>query len=72
MNHKQEGFASAGVMTLLVGGAALGGLLLYGAKSGQELPLWPALAVAAVNVVAAVKIVFDTRQARQQRQPPAS
>ncbi len=69
---KQEGFISGSIMTLLIGGLALLGLLAYGLRSGQELPLWPALAVALVNVVAAAKIVVDIKKAKQQRQAPSS
>lgn len=61
----QRGAINASVLTLLVAGAALAGLLIYGWQSGQELPLWPALAVAAVNVIAAMKVAMDTRNARK-------
>lgn len=67
MNSRQNGFVNFGIMTLLVGGLALAGLLIYGAQSGHELPLWPALAVALVNLVAAGKIVFDIKKTRQQQ-----
>lgn len=60
----KKGALSFGSMTLLVGGLALAGLLFWGWKTGQELPLWPALLVAAVNVFGAVKLVMETR-ARQ-------
>lgn len=66
LDSRQHGFVNFGIMTLLVGGLALAGLLIYGAQSGQELPLWPALAVALVNVVAAAKVVIDTKRARKQ------
>ncbi|MCF8149873.1 MAG: hypothetical protein K9K30_07395 [Burkholderiaceae bacterium] len=72
MISKQEGFISGSIVTLLIGGLALLGLLVYGLRSGQELPLWPALAVALVNVVAAAKIVVDIKKAKQQRQAPSS
>lgn len=62
----------AGIMALLVGGVALAGLLVYGLKSGQELPLWPAIAVALVNLVAAAKVFLDVRKARQHMQTPRS
>ncbi len=64
MNDRQRGFISFGAMTLLVGGCALAGLLIYGWSTGQELPLWPALAVVAVNVGATIKIALDTKRAR--------
>jgi hypothetical protein len=72
LNSKQYGFINFGTMTLLVGGLALAWLLVRGMQSGHELPLWPALAVAAVNVVAAVKLIYDAKKARELRQsmPP--
>lgn len=53
-------------MTLLIGGLALAGLLAYGLMSGHELPLWPAIAVALVNLVGAGKLIYDVRQTRKQ------
>jgi hypothetical protein len=74
LNSKQYGFINFGTMTLLIGGLALAWLLLRGMQGGHELPLWPALAVAAVNIVAAVKLIYDVKKARQLRQaaPPAA
>lgn len=68
LNCKQNGFINAGVLTLLVAGAALVGLLIYGATSGYELPLWPAVAVILVNLVAAGKIVLDIKKKKQLQQ----
>lgn len=64
----KRGVLSFGSMTLLVGGLALAGLLFWGWKTGQDLPLWPALLVAGVNVFGAVKLVMEmkARQAAQQ------
>jgi hypothetical protein len=58
MQYRQKNYLSFGVMTLIVGGLVLLGLLFYGWQSGQELPVWPALAVVAVNVVAAIRLVM--------------
>ena len=69
MSRKERGNASFGVMTLIVGALALAGLLAYGWRSGQPLPLWPAIAVALVNIVAAVKIVLDIKKARRLAKP---
>lgn len=72
----KNGVLSFGSMTLVVGGLALAGLLFWGWKTGQELPLWPALLVAAVNVFGAVKLVMEARarqaalQAAAQQVPP--
>ena len=68
MSSRQDGRINLGIVTLLAGGLALAGMLIYGLKSGQELPVWPAIAVALVNLVAAAKIVIDVKQARRQRQ----
>lgn len=68
----KKGVLSFGSMTLLVGGLALVGLLLWGWTAGQELPLWPALLVAAVNVVGAVKLVLETRARQAARQATAA
>jgi hypothetical protein len=66
-----KGVLSFGSMTLLVGGLALAGLLLWGWKTGQELPLWPALLVAAVNVFGALKLVMEARAKQAARQAAA-
>ena len=62
---------SFGSMTLIVGGLALAGLLFWGWKTEQELPLWPALLVAAVNVFGALKLVLETRARQAARQAAA-
>jgi len=66
LKFKQSGFINFGSMTLLVGGLALAWLLAYGLMSGHELPLWPAVAVALVNLVGAGKLIYDVRQTRKQ------
>ena len=67
MHHKQHGFINGGVITLLIGGLAIGGLLLYGSVTGQELPVWPAVVVVLVNLVAAGKAIMDVKKAKQRR-----
>ncbi len=67
-----KGVMSFGSMTLLIGGLALAGLLFWGWKTGQELPLWPALLVGAVNLFGAVKLVMETRARRAARQADAA
>lgn len=68
MNRKQHGFINGSIIAMLIGGLALGGLLLYGSLSGQELPIWPAIAVGVVNLVAAGKVLLDVRKARKLQQ----
>jgi len=66
-----KGALSFGSMTLLVGGLALAGLLFWGWKTGEELPLWPALLVAAVNVFGAFRLVMETRARQAARRDAA-
>lgn len=61
----QIGAINYGVMIMLVAGLALAGLLFYGWQTGQELPVWPALAVMLVNVVAAGKLFVDAQRTRR-------
>jgi len=53
---------------LLIGALMLGGLLLYGAITQQPLPLLPALAVVAVNVIAAIRLLLNVRKRRAAQQ----
>lgn len=62
----QTGKMSAANLTLVIGGVVLAGLLAYGWSSGEELPLWPALAVVVVNLLAAAKIGMEARKNRKQ------
>lgn len=68
MAEDYKGMLSFASMTLAVGGLALFGLLAWGWLSGQELPLWPALLVAGVNVVGAIRLVQETKAKRAAQQ----
>ena len=68
MHHKQLGFINGAVITLLIGGLAIGGLLLYGLVTEQELPVWPAVLVGLVNLMAAGKVILDVKKSKQQRE----
>lgn len=72
MTDNNQGIFSFGSMTLIVGGLALLGLLAWGWVSGQSLPLWPALLVAAVNVVASVKLFREAKAKRAAMQAAAA
>lgn len=67
MNFRESGFINSSMITILIGGLALGGLFIHASATDQELPLLPAIAVAVVNLLAAGKIILDVR-ARKQRQ----
>ena len=64
MAEDYKGMLSFGSMTLAVGGLALFALLAWGWLSGQQLPLWPALLVAGVNVFGAIKLMQETKAKR--------
>jgi hypothetical protein len=66
--HLQRGALNGAVLTMLIAALVLGGLLVSSAVSGYELPFWPAMAVIAVNVVAAGRLAWITVQAKKQRQ----
>jgi hypothetical protein len=55
------------MLAILIGGLMLGGLLVYSYTTGQELPLWPALAVVAVNLYGAWRMFSEARARRQAR-----
>lgn len=63
--HAQLGALNGGVIAMLVGASALGSMLVYSAMSGHELPLWPALAVIAVNLVAAGRLAWVAIKAKR-------
>lgn len=63
--YMQRGALSGEGMALLMGGVALGSLLVYSAVSGYELPFWPALAVTVVNLVAAGRMVWLKLKAKK-------
>lgn len=68
LSSKQSGRMRGDVIGLLMGGAILGGLLLYASLSGMELPVWPAILVVVVNLVAAARVVMAIHKAKKQRQ----
>jgi len=67
LKHLQRGAFNGGVIALLIGALALGGLLIYSAVSGYELPFWPAMAVIAVNVAAAGRLAWTVIQTKKRR-----
>ena len=56
-----KNFFSFTALSVLIGGLAIIGLLLYGWLTGQSLPFWPAMLVVAVNVVLAVKLILEIK-----------
>jgi hypothetical protein len=68
LKHKQHGLIKGDVIGILIGAIALGGVLVYGWVSEQPLPLWPAILVALVNLVAAANVFRGVMKAKKQRQ----
>ena len=66
--HLQRGAVNGATVTMLIAALLLGGLLVSSAVSGYELPFWPAMAVIAVNVVAAGRLAWTVIQAKKQRE----
>lgn len=61
----QRGFINGGILAILIGGLAVGGLLMYGMFTGQPLPVWPAIVVGVVNLLAAGKVFMDIKKAKK-------
>lgn len=57
------------VIVILMAGAAFFLMLGYYAYSGTEVPLWQAVLVIVVNLVAAAKLFFSVKNARAQQAP---
>lgn len=55
------------IIVILMAGAAFILLLGYYAYTGTEVPIWQALLVIIVNLVAAAKLFMTVRNARQQQ-----
>jgi membrane protein implicated in regulation of membrane protease activity len=65
--NRQLGMVRGDFIGLLIAAVMLGGLLIYGSVTGQDLPLWPAMLVAAVNVVAAFYVYRAARKRKNKR-----
>lgn len=64
------------ILVIIIAALAVGLLFGYHAFTGTEVPVWQALAVAAVNILAAGKLYLTARKAREQareqhRNPPS-
>jgi len=68
----KTGYSSFATLSQVVGALALVGLLLFGWITGQQLPLWPALLVVAVNVVLAIRLVLGVMKRRAAAQAQAT
>lgn len=65
LRNKQSGIIRGDIIGLLIAAVMLGGLLIYGSVSGQDLPLLPSLLVIGVNVVAAFYVFKAARKRKQ-------
>jgi uncharacterized membrane protein YfcA len=53
------------IMAILIAGLAVGGLFGYHVIQGTDVPIWQALAVAVVNILAALKLFLTGRKGRR-------
>lgn len=60
------------IIVMLVVALAMCGLLAHYAIKGEELPIWQALLVAAVNVIAAAKLFLTVKKAKEEQQREAA
>lgn len=65
MKAVQRGFLNGGMLVILISGVLIGALFIHSYATGQELPLWPAVAVICVNLFGVWKIVGEVRARRQ-------
>lgn len=70
MKAGQRGFLNGGMLVILVSGVLIGVLFIHSYATGQELPLWPAVAVICVNLFGVWKIIGEVRARRQLRDGP--
>jgi len=57
------------IVVILIAAIAITSLFAYYAISGNEIPVWQALAVGAVNLIAAGRLFMVVKKARR-NQPP--
>ncbi|HRP95690.1 MAG TPA: hypothetical protein PL143_05515 [Rhodocyclaceae bacterium] len=58
------------ILVILLAALAVGILFGYHAINGTEVPIWQALAVGVVNLMAAGKLFLTVKKARQQGERP--
>jgi len=59
------------IAVILIAALAISALFAYYAISGNEIPVWQALAVGAVNLVAAGRLFMTVKKARRNQPPHA-
>lgn len=66
MKTQQAGFFRKDILVILIAGVALLGLFSYYAIKGEPVPVWQAVLVGVVNIVAAAKLFLTVKKAREQ------
>lgn len=76
MKSLQRGAIDPGMVITLISGLIIGGLFVHSYATGEELPIWPAIAVICVNLFGVWRTLKDVQArrrmhdaARQQRDP---
>lgn len=70
MKSLQRGAFDPGMAIILISGLILGGLFVHSYATGEELPIWPAIAVICVNLFGVWRTLKEV-QARRRRQDAA-
>lgn len=60
------------IAVILIAAIALGAMFAYYAISGNEIPVWQALAVGAVNLIAAGRLFMTVKKTRRNQPPHAA
>jgi hypothetical protein len=58
---------NGGMLVILISGVLIGVMFIHSYSTGQELPVWPAVAVICVNLFGVWKIIGEVRARRQMR-----
>lgn len=65
MKFLQRGAIDPGMTIILISGLILGALFVHSYTTGEELPIWPAIAVICVNLVGVWRTIKDVQARRR-------
>lgn len=65
MKSLQRGAIDPGMVIILISGLILGALFVHSYATGEELPIWPAIAVICVNLVGVWRTLKDVQARRR-------
>lgn len=65
MKFLQRGAIDPGMAIILISGLILGALFVHSYTTGEQLPIWPALAVICVNLAGVWRTLKDVQARRR-------